>query len=158
MNKCMKTMAVIATLVTMPSVVFAGDTLLTVSYDGDSKEYDLVALEALGPVEMTTTTTWTEGEQTFTGVPLSVILEDAGVTEGNIKATAINDYAVDVPVADVLDSDWPIVAYQLNGETMSVRDKGPLWIVYPYDSDPDYRTEVVYARSVWQLDRLAVER
>jgi hypothetical protein len=38
---------------------------------------------------------------------------------------------------------------------MSVRDKGPLWVIYPYDSD-DYRSEVIYSRSIWQLDRLEV--
>jgi hypothetical protein len=42
----------------------------------------------------------------------------------------------------------------MDGKTMSVRDKGPLWIIYPYDSSADYRTEVVYSRSIWQLDRI----
>jgi hypothetical protein len=37
---------------------------------------------------------------------------------------------------------------------MSLRDKGPLWIIYPYDSKSDFRTEVVYSRSIWQRDRL----
>ena len=41
-------------------------------------------------------------------------------------------------------------------ETMSIRDKGPLWVVYPYDSSADYRTEVIYSRSIWQLDRIEV--
>ena len=39
---------------------------------------------------------------------------------------------------------------------MSLRDKGPLWIVYPFDSNPSYSTEVTYARSIWQLDRIEV--
>jgi hypothetical protein len=52
----------------------------------------------------------------------------------------------------------PIVAYLMNGEEMSIRDKGPLWVIYPYDSDADFRSEVVFTRSIWQLDRLVVIR
>ena len=70
-----------------------------------------------------------------------------------MKATAINDYAVEIPVSDAVVGG-PIVAYFLNGEPMSVRDKGPLWIVYPFDADPHYQTEVIYSRSIWQLDRI----
>jgi hypothetical protein len=44
----------------------------------------------------------------------------------------------------------------MDGNAMSVRDKGPLWVIYPYDSDAAYRTEVIYSRSIWQLDRLEV--
>ncbi|MDP5360810.1 MAG: oxidoreductase, partial [Paracoccaceae bacterium] len=34
--------------------------------------------------------------------------------------------------------------------------KGPLWVVYPYDMSADYRSEVIYYRSIWQLDRIEV--
>ena len=37
-----------------------------------------------------------------------------------------------------------------------MRDKGPLWIIYPYDQNTDYQTEVIYSRSIWQLDRIEV--
>lgn len=149
--------AVAALMLLFSSATMAGDALLTVNISGGPKTYDRAALEDFEPVELTTSTIWTSGVQQFTGVPLSVILEDAGVTSGTIKATAINDYAVEIPFADIASSDWPIVAYELNGEAMSVRDKGPLWIVYPYDTDPAYRSEVAYSRSIWQLNRLDVE-
>ncbi len=40
---------------------------------------------------------------------------------------------------------------------MSVREKGPLWIVYPYSSSPEFQNEVIYSRSIWQLNRITVE-
>jgi hypothetical protein len=40
---------------------------------------------------------------------------------------------------------------------MTVRDKGPLWIVYPYDAKPEYRQELIYSRSIWQLDHIEVK-
>ena len=138
-----------------------GDIILTVSgnvskVNSDAGAvFDLEMLEAYEQVTIETSTIWTEGVQVFTGVNLATLLEDLGITEGTLQATAINDYAVAIPVADV-EPGGATIAYLLNGETMSVRDKGPLWIVFPYDSDPKYQAEVIYGQSIWQLDRIVV--
>ena len=145
--------AAAAVITFMPLAALAGEVLLTLTHDGGTSEFDIAALEALGAEEFSTTTIWTEGEQTFTGVSLLALLAEAGISDGTLKATAINDYAVEIPVSDAVVGG-PIVAYFLNGEPMSVRDKGPLWIVYPFDADPHYQTEVIYSRSIWQLDRI----
>lgn len=138
-----------------------GDIVLTVSGDiaatnsEGAAVFDRAMLEAMEPVEFTTTTTWTDGPQDFKGVLLLDLLELLGVSEGVLRAYAVNDYAVDIPVSDAVEGG-PMVAYLLNGQPMSVRDKGPLWIVYPYDSSSEYRSEVIYSRSIWQLDRMEV--
>ena len=72
-----------------------------------------------------------------------------------LRARAINDYYVDIPVSDAIEGG-PIIAYKMNGDVMLVRNKGPLWVVYPYDENPEYRSEVIYSRSIWQLDRIEV--
>lgn len=125
--------------------------------DADVKEvtYDLNALAALGSTTIETTTIWTEGLQTFEGVELATLLETLGVTEGVIKAIALNDYSVEIPV-DVAVTGGPILAYKRNGELMPVRDKGPLWVIFPYDSSARYRTEVTYSQSIWQLAKLEI--
>lgn len=117
---------------------------------------DQAMLAALPQASFTTTTIWTEGPQTFTGVPLSALLAATGMTGRAILARAINDYSVEIPV-ETWPAEGPIVAYLRNGKPMSVREKGPLWIVYPYDARSDYRSEVVYSRSIWQLDRLELK-
>lgn len=138
-----------------------GDVILTVSGPletanvNDTAQFDLEMLEALDATTFDTSTIWTEGEHSFTGVSLSVLADRLGLGGASLRATAINDYAVDIPLSDAVKGG-PIVAYRMDGDTMSVRDKGPLWIVYPYDSNADYRTEVVYSRSIWQLDRIEV--
>ncbi|SFE00813.1 oxidoreductase [Roseivivax sediminis] len=137
------------------------DPLLTVSgeigctNDGDSAVFDRAMLESMNPVTIETETIWTDGVQSFTGVPLGEILSAACAEGSAIQATAINDYAVEIPRAD-WEREGPVVAYLNNGEPMSVRDKGPLWIVYPYDSEPEFQSEVTYSRSIWQLDRIVV--
>lgn len=116
-------------------------------------QFDLADLEAMGQTEIQTSTIWTDGVLTFVGVPLAVLVDRFEVDGGTIFASAINDYVVQIPVSDAVPNG-PIVAYRLNGKEMSVREKGPLWIVYPYDTNSEYRTEVIYSRSIWQLDRL----
>ncbi|KIN64487.1 Oxidoreductase, molybdopterin binding [Sulfitobacter noctilucicola] len=135
----------------------ASDTVLTLTHEGREQTFDLAALEALGTETIETTTIWTEGTQTFEGVSLARLAEEVGVEGGTLLATAINDYTVEIPVTDAVEGG-PIVATRMNGKVMSLRDKGPLWVVYPYDANADYRSEVIYSRSIWQLDRIeAVE-
>ncbi len=136
-----------------------GEVLLTVSgaieetnADGVA-QFDLAMLEALGNTVIDTSTIWTDGTQSFQGVPLKVLIDRLGIKGENLRATAINDYAVEIPTSDAVEGG-PMIAYKLNGDLMSVRDKGPLWIVYPYDLDQGYRSEVIYSRSIWQLDRI----
>ena len=71
----------------------------------------------------------------------------------SISAVAINDYSVDIPVSDA-EEGGPIIAYAMDGQPMSRRDKGPLWVIYPYSSSSKFRSEVIYSRSIWQLDRI----
>ncbi|MBY6068413.1 molybdopterin-dependent oxidoreductase [Leisingera aquaemixtae] len=139
----------------------SGEVVLTVSgapktdNAGGAAQFDLAMLEGLGAVEFETSTIWTQGVQHFEGVPLDQLVDRLDITGTTLRATAINDYAVDIPLSDAVEGG-PIIAYKLNGEEMSVRDKGPLWIVYPYDSKTEYQSEVVYSRSIWQLDRIEV--
>ncbi|KEO58229.1 molybdopterin-dependent oxidoreductase [Thioclava indica] len=138
-----------------------GDVILTVSGAigitnvGNTAQFDLAMLEALKSETFETTTIWTEGTERFKGVPLNVLAKRLGFTGQTLRATAINDYAIEIPMSDAVEGG-PILAYLMNGEVMSVRDNGPLWVVYPFDRNPDYRSEVIYSRSIWQLDRIEV--
>jgi len=137
-----------------------GEVILTLSgeifntnTDDGRLELDLAMLQAMPVTTFKTNTIWLEKAVEFTGVNLKAILDYAGASGTLIHAIALNDYKVDIPT-DTADMDAPMVAYHIDGETMSSREKGPLWVVYPYDQDVKYRTELIYSRSIWQLDRL----
>jgi hypothetical protein len=117
--------------------------------------FDREMLESLPQVAYTTSTIWTEGEQVFSGPTLWSILDAAGAGGSQVSALALNDYKVSFPLAEVTETA-PIVATRIDGEEFGVRENGPLWIVYPYDSSVEYQTEVVFGRSVWQLVRIEV--
>ncbi|MDE2385091.1 MAG: molybdopterin-dependent oxidoreductase [Alphaproteobacteria bacterium] len=118
--------------------------------------FDMDMLKAMPAVTFKTATNWTKGETTFTGVSLKALLAAVGAKGKNLHSIALNDYAVDIPVADAVDGG-PIVAYLMDGKPMSPRDKGPLWVVYPFDSNAAYKTEEVYSRAIWQLSRIDVQ-
>ena len=120
-----------------------------------STAIDLRELDQLEQVSFSTTTIWTDGEIAFSGVPLKALLEHVGAEGSSIELIALNDYAVSMPISE-LEDEYPIVATRMDGKTMSVRDKGPYWVVFPYDADPKYRTETMFSRSIWQLNRLRV--
>jgi hypothetical protein len=137
------------------SMAFAQDTLSVLLTDGTKRHLSLEELDSFRQVAFSTTTIWIDAEVRFSGVPISVILDETGAEGRTLRLTALNDYIIEMPV-DELDADAPIVATRMNGETMPVRGKGPFWVMYPFDEDPAYSSEVNYSRSVWQLVQIAL--
>lgn len=144
----------ITTLFNLPAN--GAEPILTITSGSGASDAIVLTREQIQGMPVTTfqtSTTWTEGTQQFTGVALVDLLRELSTSGSTIRATALNDYTVEIPRSDAVEGG-PIVAYFINDKPLSVRDKGPLWIVYPYDSNPNYQTEIVYSRSIWQLDRI----
>ena len=138
-----------------------GKVLLTVSgaiaqtnRDG-AMVFDRAMLKRLPRTSFTTTTIWTEGVHRFTGVKLADLLDAVAAEGDTLRATALNDYEIKMSLEEARDG--ALLAYAMDDHAMSVRDKGPLWIVYPYDADTAYQSETIYARSIWQLDRIRIQ-
>lgn len=117
---------------------------------GSVADFDMPMLEALPQSSFTTGTPWYAAARRFTGPLLRDVLAAAGAEGTTLKLTALNDYAVEMPYDDARRHD-PIVARLLDGRPMAVRDKGPLFLVYPFDSSPGLRSAIYYGRSAWQL-------
>ncbi len=117
---------------------------------------DLATLQALPHRRFTTTTIWTRGPQRFEGVLLRDLMLALGARPGAmLLAHATNAYSARIPLSSATDPG-PIVAYLRNGKPMTLRENGPLWLVFPYDADRRWQTEVVYSRSIWQLDQITI--
>ncbi|SFG42181.1 hypothetical protein SAMN04488020_102185 [Palleronia marisminoris] len=135
--------------------------ILTVSGDigctnqGEDAVFDLSGLDSLGSDVIHTTTKWTEGRQIFEGVRIDTLLDAVCADAGTLRAIAINEYEVGIPLDDRM-LEGALIAYRRNGAPMTLREKGPLWIVFPWDQDDSFRNEAYYSRSVWQLDRIEV--
>jgi len=140
-----------------------GEVLLTIegrigaTNEGDTALFDDAMLSELPQQTFTTTTIWTKDrEVTFSGPSLADVLDAVDAQGSVVRARAINDYMVEFS-RDELTDTAPIVANRIDGEPYGIRQNGPLWIVYPYDAGPEFQTELVYARSIWQLVHLRIE-
>src|SRR6056297_3061573 len=112
-------------------------------------------LLALPQTQFVTSTPWTTSEHQFSGPTLADLLDHFGAGPGDLKLGAINDYTVTVE-RDLVTKEAPIIANRIDGQPFGRREKGPLWIVFPYDHAFIYQREVVFAASVWQLSQITV--
>lgn len=129
-----------------------------ISKPNQGKEFvlDQALLDSLPQTIVKTETPWTKGMITFGGVSLGALLAAAGAEGTVLRAIALNDYAVEIPASDASDPRV-IVASTMDGERMRIRDKGPLWIIYPLTDEAEYRGERTYSKMIWQLSRIDVQ-
>jgi hypothetical protein len=137
-----------------PMLTVSGKIAVT-NKDGTAL-FDRAMLEGMGMVSIETTTPWYKGSVKFEGVSLAKLMTAVGASGDKIVAVALNDYAVEIPMDDIKKYNV-VLALKRDGEYMPVRDKGPLFIVYPYDSDPELKSQKFYSRSAWQVARLEVK-
>ncbi|WP_226624061.1 hypothetical protein [Alloyangia pacifica] len=137
----------------------ASDTLLTViAAGGQTTELDREALDALPQQEFSTETQWTWEEQSFRGPLLVDVLEMAGLpgpaSGGVIEFVADDGYRARVDLtenAQYLTDAYPIITTRINGEPFPLEENGPLWVMFPYDAQPELDVEAVHSMTVWQL-------
>ena len=66
----------------------------------------------------------------FEGVSLDKLMKAVGANGERVVAVALNDYSSEIPIEDFAKYKT-ILALKRDGEYMPVRDKGPLFVVYP---------------------------
>jgi len=133
----------------------AADDLLVVRNATDPAQAEVrfseADLLALPQVTIRTRTEFTDGVVEFVG-PLArdaiAFIETGAAT--TVHLVAANDYAIDIPLSDLADYDV-ILALQANGERLTRRDKGPIWLMYPLDDHAELQDPTYTIRLIWQL-------
>jgi hypothetical protein len=139
-----------------------GKVILTVSgrvaekNTADAAVFDLAMLEMLPQQTFSTKTPWDKQAIKFTGPLLRDVLAAAKASGTTVNAMALNDYKTAIPLQDAQQYDM-IVAHRMNDKPIPARTKGPLFIVYPFDSKAELQSTRFYGRSAWQLKSLTVE-
>ena len=138
------------------------EALLTVSGRARASQplavtvFDMPMLARLPQHSFSTRTPWYPQARKFTGPLLRDVLSAAGVQGTLLRAVALNDYQVDIPAEDTVRYDV-LLARLLDDQPMPVRDKGPLFIIYPFDQQADLRNARYYSRCAWQLKAIEVQ-
>ncbi|WP_251140636.1 molybdopterin-dependent oxidoreductase [Rhodoferax sp. U11-2br] len=123
--------------------------------EGKTAVFSLPMLSRLPQRTVFTKSPWYPAGAEFTGPLLRDVVRAVGGQGQTITAYALNDYKTEIPLEDALKYDV-ILARLMNGQPMAVRDKGPLFVVYPFDAVAELRTQVYYNRSAWQVNRLHI--
>lgn len=112
--------------------------------------FDLAGLDALPQTRFRTETPWTEGHPEFSGVLLSDVLTAVRAAPRTLHLVALNDYVVEADAAE-LTAGSALLATRKNGTEMDISDKGPIFVIFPFDDRPELRHQTYYSRAVWQL-------
>lgn len=138
-----------------------GPVLLTVSghisvtNQDDTARLDRDQLLGWGVDELRTTTPFTDGVSIFTGVLASRLLDGLGAQGSFIRTSALNDYTIEIPITEL--RQYPVLlALDRDGQPLSVRSRGPIWLVYPWSDYPELDDRIHRQRSIWQLIELEV--
>lgn len=116
--------------------------------------FDRQMLEALPQRDAVIGTPWTPNPVRYSGPYLRAVLKAVDASGSRLVVRALNDYEAEVPVDDAaLDT---MLADRMDGQPMSVREKGPLMLVYPFDKDQALYNERYFGRSVWQIRDIEV--
>ncbi len=139
---------------TRPILTITGK--ITHTTDGERALFDMDMLKALPQGEIRTSTPWYEGPVVFSGPLASALFEKVGATGKSILAIALNDYSVRIPLDDF--KKYPVVfATEVNGKRLSIREKGPIFVIYPFDESPETKNETYFQRCIWQLTSIDVQ-
>jgi hypothetical protein len=122
---------------------------------GNRAEFDVPMLEKIGISRLKTTTAWTEGRPVFEGVLVRDLLNLVGASGDKVTVVALNDYKVDIPMSDF--KNYPVIlAYRMDGQALRIKDKGPLWIIYPADDFPELNNKQTQNKWVWQVKEIQI--
>lgn len=116
-------------------------------------QFDMAMLAQLQQASFSTRTPWYAQARRFSGPLMRDVLAAVGAHGQTVRALALNDYRVDIPVDDARRFDV-LLARLIDDKPMTVRDKGPLFVIYPFDMHAELRTAVYYNRCAWQLRAL----
>jgi hypothetical protein len=112
-------------------------------------------LEKFPLVSVRTETQWTDGVLHFRGPLMRDLLNDVGAAGDLIQVNGLDGRSVVIPREDIEKYDV-IIACQVDGNYFSVRERGPLWIIYPWSNNPEIQSAAYYDRGIYHLSSLNV--
>ncbi|MBR7888065.1 molybdopterin-dependent oxidoreductase [Marinomonas sp. A79] len=130
--------------------------LLTVSDSQKSTtdtQFDMAMLQRLPQYSVTTHNPWTIGEHTYRGFSAVDLVAYLGLSGNWLQVSALNHYMTEIPLSDFVENG-AMFATHLDGKPMSVRNLGPIMVIYPFDERPELKSERYYGRSIWQIERI----
>ncbi len=119
--------------------------------------FDMTMIQALPQHEVVTSNPWVDKPHKYVGPKLADVLTEVKANGKSITLTALNSFQIRINWDKVKQYD-PILAWQDDGMTMRVRDKGPLWFILPLDQHPELRRSEFTDMMIWQLSAIDIQQ
>jgi hypothetical protein len=143
-------------ILALPNASYA-EGLLTVTVDGISEVLTFDDLLAMPQAKVITKNDYVDDKVEFSGPALRDLIVKYNIgRKDTLILRALNDFSVKIPAADAYEYNV-ILALFSDGETMSIRDKGPIWVIYPMDDHEELRDDSYNSRIIWQLTSITAE-
>lgn len=151
------TKATIAIIALITPATAVAENILSIEVDGATHQYDYETLGQMGLTTVRTENDYVDSVTSFSGPLLRDILLALNVDASEtLTMRALNDFTVTVPAKDAYE--YPVIlALTQNGDRMSVREKGPIWLIYPMSDHPELQDDVYNSRLIWQLATIEVD-
>ena len=119
--------------------------------------FDMAMIQALPQHEVVTSNPWVDKPHKYVRPKLADVLTEVKANGKSITLTALNSFQIRINWDKVKQYD-PILAWQDDGMTMRVRDKGPLWFILPLDQHPELRRSEFTDMMIWQLSAIDIQQ
>ena len=97
-----------------------------------------------------------QGTHSWQGVSLGELLKLSGSTGQSVRLQALNGYYVTLPVSDI-ERYNPLLAYRRAGNNLTIREKGPFILIYPFNEFKTLNQQLYINRSIWQVHEIYIE-
>jgi hypothetical protein len=154
--KTIATVAVFCVAMTVPGLAANPYFELKASPDAAAIPIGPEEFATIGPKEITTTIfIKNDGEHKVKGVLMRDLVKYSGGSGDAVKLVALDGYEMDVPMSDFIKYD-AVVATEVDGNSLSVRDHGPAWLIYPASDHPELKDTLYESRAVWQIKLIEI--
>ena len=153
---------VLAMLFAVPTTTQADDTLLTLSNPRIAGPHGVIKftradLEAMQQVEITTSNAFMDHPATFRGPSAYALIDQIGRAGANVvRLSSANEFFIDVDIAELADYGV-ILAIEVDDKRLTMRDRGPIWLMYPVDQFEELQNPSMNNRLIWHLQTIELQ-
>jgi len=120
------------------------------------EKYTLKQLQQLPQHDIETIIPWTNETHRYRGPYLEDVFTLANVKGEWLTMYALDHYQISVNFKKIKKYK-PILALQVDGKLLTIRSKGPIWLIFPMSDYEELNAAIYHDYMVWQLLKISVE-
>ena len=119
-------------------------------------EFDRAMIESLEQFTINTSNHVVTEVASYKGPRLHDLLISLGAKGDTINVIAWDDYVAKLNMSDMLKYKVLLATHE-NGRQMTLDDRGPFFVVFPFTDHKELRKGLYYSMSVWQIKAIEVD-